>query len=56
MTKKDILTDLKEIQDRTFALCLKKNVITLEEFEDLTDRLYRKICRLKKEIEEGIEK
>lgn len=56
MTKKSIADALKDIQDRAYALCLKKNVITKDEYEDLTDRLYRKISNLKDEVDKGVEK
>lgn len=51
MTRKEITISLKEIQDISCNLRLKKKVITLEEFEKLTDKLYNKITKLKNEIE-----
>ena len=56
MTKKNILESLKEIKEKVFVLCMQKNTITRDEFEDMTDRIYKKICRLKDEIDESVEK
>jgi hypothetical protein len=52
MTKKDILIAIKFLKDKSYELCLKKNVITKEEFVKLTDRLYKDICNLEKEVGE----
>jgi Ni,Fe-hydrogenase maturation factor len=56
MTKKEILPSLKEIRDKSYELCLKKNVITKEEYEKLTDSLYKKISNLLEDIEKSVEK
>ena len=52
MTKKEILSALKGLKDKSYELCLKKNVITKDEFVKLTDRLYKDICGLEKEVSE----
>ena len=56
MTKKDISESLKEIKEKVFVLCMQKNTITRDEFESMTDKIYKKVCRLKDQIDEIIEK
>ena len=52
MTKKSISNFLNEIKEKVFVLRMQKNTITKEEFEDLTEKIYKKVCRLKDEIDE----
>ncbi len=51
MNKKDIQNSLKEILNVACELRLKKKVITLEEFEKITDKLYNMVDRLRKKVD-----
>jgi len=57
MTKKEILSSLKELQELVFVVSMQKMTISSpDEFADYIEKISKKVIRLKKDVEETLEK